>query len=64
VIAFLLSVAMKLDGNSYYTFVELTEFEVLFPYEFNVEKERLLTDERFVTTHFGGEMTIALKEYN
>jgi len=64
VIAFLLSVAMKLDGNSYYTFVELTEFEVLFPFEFNVEKERLLTDERFVTTHFGGEMTIALKEYN
>lgn len=62
VVAFLIATAMKLDGNSYYTFVELTEFEVLFPFEFSVAKELLLTDERFVTTHFGGEMTIALKE--
>lgn len=62
VVAFLIAVAMKLDGNSYYTFVELTEFDVLFPFEFSVAKEKLLTDKRFATTHFGGEMTIALKE--
>lgn len=62
VINFLLAVAMKIDGNSYYVFTELTEFNILFPFEFQISKEALLTDERFVTTHFDGELTIALKE--
>lgn len=64
VVAFLLATAMKLDGNSYYTFAELKEFDVLFPYEFTISKEQLLTDQHFTLTHFGGEMTIALKESN
>ena len=62
VVAFLLATAMKLDGNSYYTFVELNDFDVLFPFDYTISKEQLLTDPHFVTTHFGGEMTIALKE--
>ena len=61
VISFLLNVAMTMDGNSYYTFNELTEFYELFPFKYNISKEYLLQDSHFTTTHFGGEMTIALK---
>lgn len=62
VVDFLLTVAMKLDGNSYYLFAELNEFEVLFPFAFQASKEALLKDDRFITTQFDGELTIALKE--
>lgn len=62
VVAFILAAAMQIDGNSYYTFNELKEFDVLFPYEFTISKEQMLTDPHFTSTHFGGEMTIALRE--
>ena len=62
VINFILAVAMKIDGNSYYLFAELNEFEVLFPFKFQASKEALLTDDRFITTQFDGELTIALRE--
>lgn len=62
VVAFVLAAAMQIDGNSYYTFTELNDFDVLFPYEFTVSKEQMLTDPHFTSTHFGGELTIALKE--
>ena len=38
------------------------EFDVLFPYDLVISKEQMLTDPHFTSTHFGGEMTIALKE--
>ena len=62
VVSFVLAVAMQIDGNSYYTFNELKEFDVLFPYDFTISKEQLLVDPRFISTHFGGEMTLAVKE--
>lgn len=62
VVSFVLAAAMQIDGNSYYTFNELHDFDVLFPYDYTVSKEQMLTDSHFTSTHFGGEMTIALKE--
>lgn len=62
VISFILAVAMRIDGNSYYTFTDLTEFDEMFPFEYKVSKEYILMDPHFVSAHFGGEMTIALKE--
>lgn len=62
VISFILAVAMRIDKGSYYSFTELTYFDILFPYEYKVSKEFILTDAHFMATHFGGEMTISLKE--
>lgn len=62
VVAFVLAAAMQIDGNSYYTFNELNEFCMLFPYDIIISKEEILTDPHFIATHFGGEMTISLKE--
>ena len=61
-ISFILAVAMKIDNGSYYSFTELNEYNVLFPFEYRVSKEYILTDDHFMATHFAGEMTISLKE--
>ena len=61
VVSFLLATAMKIDGGSYYSFSELTGLNQLFPFEFALSKEQLMTDEHFAVTNFGGELTVALK---
>ena len=61
-IAFLLRVAMIIDKGSYYEFTELSCFNNLFPFEYIVSKEYILTDDHFMATHFAGEITISLKE--
>ncbi len=48
-------------GSGYCSFGELTEFNVMFPFEYTVSKEQFMADERFILTTFGGEMTVALK---
>lgn len=62
VVNFILSVAMHIDGNSYYSFSNIKAFPILFPFEYNVSKEQLMTDERFLINNFGGELTVALRE--
>ena len=57
---FILSIAMRIDGNSYYSFTSIKAFPILFPFNFNVSKEQLMTDDRFVINNFGGELTVAL----
>jgi len=58
---FMLFVAMKVGGNSYYTFSDLANMGILFPFEYQLRKEQLMTDERFVINNFGGEITVAIK---
>lgn len=60
-VAFLLVVAMRIDKGSYYSFAELKAFYILFPFDFEIEKEKLMSDERFTVTSFGGEITVSLK---
>ncbi|MCH4095448.1 MAG: hypothetical protein LKE88_02200 [Acidaminococcus provencensis] len=61
IVNYMLLVAMKVGGNSYYTLPDLTNIGVLFPFEYRVNKEQLITDDHFVINNFGGEITVALK---
>jgi hypothetical protein len=58
---FLLLVAMKVDGNSYYTFTDIKSFDVLFPFEYQIGKEQLMLDQHFTITNFGGETTVSIR---
>ena len=40
---FMVRVAMKVDGNSYYSFTDLNAFNVLYPFEYKVSKEELVS---------------------
>ena len=61
VTAMVIQTALKTMGSGYCSFGELTEFNVMFPFEYTVSKEQFMADERFTLTTFGGEMTVALK---
>lgn len=61
IVSFMTKVAMYLGGSSYYTFSSLAEFPFLFPFEYKLAKEAILQDEVFVTTNFGGELSVSLK---
>ena len=61
VTAMVIQTALKTNNSSYCNFGELTDFNVMFPFEYTVSKEQLMSDERFTLTTFGGEMTVALK---
>lgn len=61
VVLLMVRVAMEVDGNSYYSFNDLADFDVLFPFEYKVSKEALMEDERFVVTQFGSELSVALE---
>ena len=53
--------ALKTEDNGYCNFGELTDFGVMFPFEYSVSKEQFLEDDRFTVTNFGGELTVGLK---
>ena len=62
VVNFLLSLAMKIENDGYYTMSQLKDFSILFPVEMNISREQLMADERFAINNFGGEMSVSLKE--
>ena len=64
VIGFIIWVAMKSDKNSYYSLEELTSFDIMFPLSYPVNKELLMTDDRFSVNTFGGEMVVSLTANN
>lgn len=57
---FILKVAMIVDGNSYYTYDEITEFSFLFPLSYSISKEHLYESEIFSVHNTGREMAISL----
>ena len=61
VVNFLLYAMMKIDDAGYYSFAELGTSVYMFPYDYKLEKETIMMDERFVMNNFGGELSIALK---
>ena len=61
VISFIIRVAMKLEGSSYYAFSALTEFPFLFPFKYRVAKEFLMQDDRFGLSTFDSTLSVALK---
>ena len=60
VTAMVIQTALKTNNSSYCNFGELTDFNVMFPFEYTVSKEQLMADDRFTLTTFGGEMTVTL----
>lgn len=62
IVNFMLYVMMLVDNSGYYSYVELKSSIYLFPFDYKVEKEYLLEDDRFVMNNFGGELSIALKD--
>jgi hypothetical protein len=62
IVNFMLYIMMLVDNSGYYSYVELKSSVYLFPFDYRVEKENLLEDERFVMNSFGGELSIAIKD--
>lgn len=62
IVCFVVWVAMKLCRKSYCSFSELTTLDGLFPFEYKVNKEQIMSDPRFVISNFGGETSVALNE--
>ena len=62
IIDFLVCVMMRVDDGGYYSFTELSSSVYMFPFEYEVSKEFILQDKKFITNSFGGEMTISLRE--
>lgn len=61
IVNFMLFAMMKIDDAGYYSIRELENSLYLFPFEYKVNKEEILSDERFTTGTFGGEVSISLK---
>lgn len=51
-----------LSDQAYYSFLELNASTYLFPFDYRVTKETLLTDESLAMNDFGEELSIALKD--
>ena len=55
---------MRIDGNSYYSYTDLKDFSVLFPFKYQISKEQLMADKRYTMTNFDGKLSIALNDQN
>lgn len=64
VVSFMIRVAMALDGSSYYAFSSLTDFPFLFPFKYQVNKDMLMQDSRFLLSNFDSTLSVASKERN
>ena len=58
----MLNTVMLVDNRGYYTFAEINSSTYLFPFEYKMEKEALLEDDRFSINNFGGELSISLND--
>lgn len=62
VVILMVYLLMLIDDSGYYTFLDLNASSYLFPFSYDVKKEAIMEDERFVFNNFGGELTIALND--
>lgn len=62
VVAFMVYTMMLVDDSSYYAFTDINSSAYLFPFEYKIEKETLLEDDRFAMNFFGGELSISLND--
>jgi hypothetical protein len=62
IVNFMLYVMMLVDDSGYYSYGELKSSVYLFPFDYKVDKEFLLEDERFVMNKFGADLTVSLKD--
>ncbi|MBQ9662126.1 MAG: hypothetical protein IJV40_03105 [Oscillospiraceae bacterium] len=62
IVEYMLRVVMTLDGSSYYSFPQLTEFPFLFPFEFKVTKEQLMENDNFILGIYGSALSVSLRD--
>lgn len=55
-----MNAVMNIDDSGYYSFQELNDSVYLFPFDYHVEKETIVSDDRFSISTFGGEISISL----
>lgn len=61
IVDFIIAQGMRLDGSSYYSYTELGNLNILFPFKYQVAKEMLMQNDRYVMNGFGGEVSFSLK---
>lgn len=61
VLDFVISIGMKLDGSSYYSYTELENLNILLPFDYKVKKELLMQSDKYMMSGFGGEVAFSLK---
>lgn len=59
---FMIYTQMSLGDVTYYSVQDLKEMESLFPFEYQVSKESLVADNRFVLSNLGGELSVGVKK--
>ena len=62
VIDFMIYTAMSVGGNSYYSVQDLKDLQCLFPFEYQISKETMASDDRFVLSNLGGQLSVGIKE--
>ena len=62
VTALMVYTMMIVDDSGYYMFSSINSSVYLFPFTYRLEKETLLTDNRFSIGNFGGELSISLND--
>ena len=60
IVNFIIEIAMKADGASYYPFDRLSSFDILFPFEYVITKQQLMESNKFMIGIFGGELSVSL----
>lgn len=60
VITYMTYAMMVIDDGGYYSLHQLQEAGILFPFEYEIKKEWILSDARFTLANFGGEVSFAL----
>ncbi len=60
-VAFMLEIAMYLDGSSYYMYSSLREFPFLFPFKYKVTKELLMENRAFTLSTFDANLCVSLR---
>lgn len=61
IVNFLLYTMMKVDDAGYYSLLNLENSLYLFPFEYQVSKESIMADDRFMLGTFGGEVSFSLR---
>ena len=58
--AFMVYAMMLVDDSGYYSFTDLGNSVYFYPFQYQLEKELLLGDDRFSMNNFGGELSVSV----
>ena len=58
--AFMVYAMMLVDDSGYYSFTDLGNSIYFYPFQYQLEKELLLGDDRFSMNNFGGELSVSV----